>query len=294
MAQRRSLGERVFDVSNLVLMLVLCGVFAVPFLHVLFASVSSPIEIMKTVGIILWPRGLTLKGYVYAFSNRGIYQGFLNTLLYVTVGTTLNVGCTSVAAYVLSRKNVYWKPLLMFLVVFTMFFSGGLIPLYLQVRRLGLYDSRLAVMIPGLVSVMNMIILRTAFLELPESLTESAKIDGAGHFTILFRVVLPLSKAVLSVIALYYAVGHWNAWFNASIFLRGRSKFPLQLILREILIVDDVTAKNESLMEASEMDFYKPLVKYAVIVIATVPILFVYPFIQKHFTKGVMIGSIKG
>lgn len=294
MAIRSGIGGKIFDIANTLLMIALSAAFVIPFIHILFASISDPVRILRTVGLVLWPKGFTLKGYLYAFNNRGIYRGFLNTLLYVAAGTSLNVLCTAAMAYILSRKNVLFKPVMMFLLVFTMFFSGGLIPFYLQVRNLGLYNSRLAVIIPGLVSVMNMIIMRTAFMELPESLVESAKMDGAGHLRILFRIVLPLSKAVVSVIALFYAVSHWNAWFNASIFLRERNKYPLQLILREILVIDDVTAKNDSLMEALEMDFYRPLVKYATIIIATAPILFVYPFIQKHFTKGVMIGSVKG
>ena len=183
---------------------------------------------------------------------------------------------------------------MMFLLIFAMFFSGGLIPFYLQVRNLGLYDNRLVMILPGMVSVWNLIIMRTSFLGLPESLTESAKIDGAGHFTILFRIILPLSKALLSVIGLFYAVGHWNAWFNASIFLRDRQKFPLQLILREILILDDPSVRSVETVEVGKMDIYRSLVKYAAVIIATLPILLIYPFIQKNFTKGIMIGSIKG
>jgi putative aldouronate transport system permease protein len=291
---RRSAVGILFDSFNIVLMMLLSAAFVIPFIHVVFASVSDPVQVLQTVGIMLWPRGFTLKGYLYAFSNRGIYRGFLNTLFYVAAGTTLNVFFTATMAYILSRRGVFWKPVMMFLLVFTMFFSGGLIPFYLQVRHLGLYNSRLAMIVPGLVSVMNMIIMRTSFMDLPESLIDSAKIDGAGHVTILLRIVVPLSKAVLSVIALFYAVGHWNAWFNASIFLQDRIKYPLQLILREILIIDDLSARNDSLMEAMEMDFYRPLVKYATIVIATVPVFCVYPFIQKYFAKGVMIGSLKG
>jgi putative aldouronate transport system permease protein len=294
MGMRRSLGEHVFDAINILFLCAASFLFIVPFAHILFSSVSDPLKLLRTPGLILWPHGFTLKGYLFALSNRNIYTGYLNTLLYVTVGTFLNLLFTSVMAYVLSRKGVLLNNLMMFLLVFTMFFSGGLVPFYLVVRGIGMYDSRLAMLIPGLVSVMNMIIMRTSFNEIPESLAESAKMDGAGHFTILFQVILPLSKALLSVIGLYYAVSHWNAWFNGSIFLRDRNKFPLQLILREILVIDDVTAKSDILLDGSEMDFYRPLVKFATTMIATLPILFIYPFIQKNFTKGVMIGSIKG
>jgi len=291
---KRSLGERAFDAFNVLFLCGLSFLFIVPFAHILFSSVSDPMRLMKTPGLILWPHGFTLKGYLFALSNRNIYTGYMNTLVYVTAGTALNLLFTSMMAYVLSRKGVLLNNAMMFLLVFTMFFSGGLVPFYLVVRGIGLYDSRLAMIIPGLVSVMNMIIMRTSFQGIPESLAESAKMDGAGNWTILFRIILPVSKALLSVIGLFYAVGHWNAWFNGSIFLRDRNKFPLQLILREILVIDDVTAKSDILLDGSEMDFYRPLVKFATTMIATLPILFIYPFIQKNFTQGVMIGSIKG
>lgn len=294
MGMKKSFGEHVFDAANVLFLCAASFLFVVPFAHILFSSVSDPIRLLRTPGLILWPHGFTLKGYLFALSNRNIYTGYMNTLLYVVAGTFLNLLFTSVMAYVLSRKGVLLNNVMMFLLVFTMFFSGGLVPFYLVVRGIGLYDSRLSMVIPGLVSVMNMIIMRTSFQGIPESLAESAKMDGAGHPTILFRIILPLSKALLSVIGLYYAVGHWNAWFNGSIFLRDRNKFPLQLILREILVIDDVTAKSDILLDGSEMDFYRPLVKFATTMIATLPILFIYPFIQKNFTKGVMIGSIKG
>ena len=283
-----------FDYLNTALMAVFTLIFVIPFMHLIFSSVSDPVYLSRTTGLILWPHGFTLKGYVLSFSNRSIISGYLNTFFYLGLGTLLNMLCTMLAAYTFSRRKLMFGNALMFMLVFTMYFSGGLIPFYLQVRNVGLYNNRMVMILPELVNILNIIIMRTAFAGIDENLYESAKIDGAGHFTILFKIIAPVSKATIAVIALFYAVHHWNAWFNASIFLQDRSKYPLQLIMREILILNQDNAKSESLIEAAAMDKYRPLVKYAVIIISTAPILVAYPFIQKYFTKGVMIGSIKG
>ena len=283
-----------FDYLNMTLMAVFTLIFVIPFIHLIFSSVSDPVYLSRTTGLILWPHGFTLKGYVLSFSNRSIISGYLNTFFYLSLGTLLNMLCTMMAAYTFSRRKLMFGNTLMFILVFTMYFSGGLIPFYLQVRNVGLYNNRMVMILPELVNILNIIIMRTAFASIDENLYESAKIDGAGHFTILFKIIAPVSKATIAVIALFYAVHHWNAWFNASIFLQDRSKYPLQLIMREILILNQDNAKSESLLEAAAMDKYRPLVKYAVIIISTAPILVAYPFIQKYFTKGVMIGSIKG
>jgi putative aldouronate transport system permease protein len=275
-------------------MAVLTLIFVIPFIHLVCASLSEPSELIRTTGVMLWPRGFTLKGYELSFTNRSIATGYLNTFFYLSLGTLTNMLSTVLVAYTLSRRKVMFNNVIMFMLVFTMFFNGGLIPFYLQVRNLGLYNKRMVMVLPELINITNVIIVRTAFKGIDENLYESAKIDGAGHFTILFKIIVPVSKATLSVITLFYAVHHWNAWFNASIFLRDRNKFPLQLILREILILNDDTTRSESLEIAEAMDYYRPLVRYAVIIISTAPILVVYPFIQKYFTKGVMIGSIKG
>ncbi len=283
-----------FDYLNTIIMSVFTLIFVIPFIHLIFSSVSDPVYLSRTPGLILWPHGFTLKGYVLSFSNRSIISGYLNTFFYLSLGTLLNMLCTMMAAYTFSRKKLMFGNALMFMLVFTMYFSGGLIPFYLQVRNVGLYNNRMVMILPELVNILNIIIMRTAFAGIDENLYESAKIDGAGHFTILFKIITPVSKATIAVISLFYAVHHWNAWFNASIFLQDRSKYPLQLIMREILILNQDNAKSESLIEAAAMDKYRPLVKYSVIIISTAPILVIYPFIQKYFTKGVMIGSIKG
>jgi len=198
-------------------------------------------------------------------------------------------------AYVLSRRNLMLKPLIVVIIVIPMYLSGGLIPSFLLVRDLKLLDTIWSLLIPGAVSTYNIIVMRTAFTQIPESLEESAWIDGAGNFTLLFRIILPVSLANLAVITLFYAVGHWNSWFSAAIFLRDRNKFPLQLFLREILIANTPMISNtESSLNEFGLFYMDELIKYCTIIVSTVPILCVYPFAQKYFTKGVMIGAIKG
>jgi putative aldouronate transport system permease protein len=296
MAIKRSNGEKAFDILNVIIMILLMIVCMYPLLYVLFASMSDPYKLMQHRGLLMKPLGFTLNGYLLVFKNPNITIGFLNTFFYVVIGTSINLFVTSMSAYVLSRKNLLFGKPLMLMVTVTMFFSGGLIPFYLQVQRLGLVDSRLAIILPSAISVWNLIVMRTAFQSIPESLIESSKIDGANDFTILFRIIIPVSKATLAVIALFCAVGQWNSWFNAMIFLRDRSKYPLQLILREILISND-TREMMNLPKGSaqfiKADAYKTLIKYSTIIVSTLPILCVYPFLQKYFVKGVMIGSIK-
>lgn len=297
MVMKRSVGEKVFDVFNVILMILLMIVCLYPFLYVLFASVSDPYRLMRHRGLLVKPLGFTLNGYALVFQNPDITTGFINTVFYVVVGTTLNLVLTSMSAYVLSRKDLMLGRPLMLMVTITMFFSGGLIPFYLQVQRLELSDTRWAIILPSAISVWNLIVMRTSFLGIPDSLIESAKLDGANDFTILFKIIIPVSKATIAVIALFYAVGQWNSWFNAMLFLRDRSKYPLQLILREILISHD-TREMMKLPKGSaqfiQADAYKTLIKYSTIIVSILPIICIYPFLQKYFVKGVMIGSIKG
>jgi len=229
------------------------------------------------------------------FQNKGVWNGYINTIINVTVGTFLGVLLTYIAAYVLSRQNLFFGSFLTLIIMFTMWFDGGLIPRYMVVRSLGILDTRAALIFPTVMSTFNLIIMRTALSEVPDGLVESATIDGASHLTIMFRIVMPVTKATLAVIALYYAVGIWNSWFNASIYLsRNRSLRPLQLVLRDILINADTSSINVPSDASSATDLFKPLVQYTTIVIATAPILAVYPFVQKYFVSGVMLGSIKG
>ncbi|OCT11244.1 sugar ABC transporter permease [Paenibacillus pectinilyticus] len=289
----RSWGERIFDVSNSLFLILLSLVTIYPFLYVLIASLSDPVWIVQVRGLLWYPKGLNVEAYALVFKNPAIMTGYLNTIVNVVLGTTINILMTSFGAYALSRQDVMWKNPVMFMIVFTMFFSGGLIPTYLLINDLGMVDTRWALLIPTAMSAYNLIIMRTAFQGVPISLEESAKLDGANDFTILFRVILPLSMPVVAVMVLFYGVAHWNTWFSALIYLRSRDLYPLQLILREILI----TNSTESMMTGVGGNDKMPIgetIKYATIIVATAPIVFLYPFLQKYFVKGVMIGAIKG
>ena len=298
MKLNRTPGDWVFDFviyTTVILISISC---VIPFIHVLASSFTKPEIIRASSGLRLWPQEPTLRGYELVFQNRELLNGYKNTLLYVVVGTAINLIVNTLAAFTLSRKNVLLSRYLLLFASFTMFFSGGLIPFYLLVLKLGWINKIWAVTVPGAVNVFHIIIMRTSFKAIPDSLEESAKLDGANDFFVLLRIIIPLSLPVLAVITLYSVVGHWNAWFNASIFLQKRNLFPLQLLLREILIQNDTTKMvNQTTMpgiDYNKMDRYRPLVQFCTTIIATAPILCVYPFLQKYFVKGVMIGSIKG
>lgn len=290
---RRTRGEKVFSVFNVLILLAISFITLYPMLYVIFASISDPVRLIQARGVLLYPLGFTGMAYKLVLANRSIFTGYMNTLFLLVVGTSCNVAITAIAAYVLSRQNFYWKRLFNFMIVFTMLFSGGLIPLYLTVQRLKLLDSRWSLILPTLLTAYNLMIMRTSFASIPYSLEESAKIDGASDITVLCRIILPLSKAIIAVMVLFYGVNHWNGWFNASIYLDTRSKYPLQLILREILISNDTGSMGNEL-GANDQEMIAENIKYATIVVTTLPIMCVYPFIQKYFVTGVMIGSVKG
>ncbi|MCE5170786.1 carbohydrate ABC transporter permease [Paenibacillus profundus] len=292
LVNKLSIGERIFEFFNILFMICLCLVTLYPFVYVLFASLSDPSWLVQQRGLIWFPHGLTWDAYRLVFENPMITSGYLNTLFIVVVGTFVNVFMTALGAYGLSRQNVMWKNPIMFFIVFTMFFSGGLIPSYLLVTGLGMLDSLWALIVPGAVSAFNLIIMRTAFQGIPISLEESAKLDGANDFTVLVRIILPLSLPVIAVMILFYGVGHWNSWFGALIYLRDRELYPLQLVLREILITNSTDSMLTGAGAADKMPIGETI-KYATIIVATVPILLLYPFLQKYFVKGVMIGAIK-
>lgn len=293
MVRDKSVGGMIFDVFNHILLALVSLACIVPVLHTLFCSLSDPVLLARHSGIMLWPQGFSLKGYELVAGNRSILSGYLNTILYVVVGTALSILLTSMGAFVCSRRQFRLRRPMMLMIVFTMYFSGGLIPLYLVVKGLGLLDTRMAMILPSAISAWNLILLNTAFSEVPVSLEESAKIDGANDFTVLFRIFIPVSRASIAVMLLLYAVGQWNSWFNAMIFLRSRDLYPLQLILKEILVQND-TSVMSTIANQSEMDIYRPLVKYCTVIVSIVPIIIVYPFVQKHFVKGMMIGAVKG
>ena len=288
-------GEKLFNVFNILFMLVMMFVMFYPMWHVLCASFSDARLLSAHTGVLLWPEGYSVTAYKLMMKNPMILRGYGNTLFILVFGLLLNMIMTCLAAYVLSRRNVMLNRVITIFIVFTMYFSGGLIPTYLNIKSLGLMDSLWAVIVPGAISTYNMIVLRTGFASVPESLEESAKIDGASSLRILWQIILPLSKATVAVICLYYAVSHWNSWFGAMLYLNERKLFPLQLILREILIQNDTSSMVTAMdVGAGDSSFVSETVKYAVIIVSVVPILCIYPFIQKYFTKGVMVGAVKG
>lgn len=290
---KTSTGEKIFQVINYLVLSCVIVVTLYPVFYVVVASLSDGDLLLAHNGMLWRPLGLSLDAYVKVFQNDKIINGYGITLLVVLIGTTLNVVLSIFAAYFVSKKNLYARNFVMFFMMFTMYFSGGTVPLYLTVKQLGLYDTFFALILPTAISVYNVIVLRTAFTAVPESMEEAARIDGANTFTVLFKILVPLIKATLAVIMLYYLVGHWNAWFHASIFIRNDKLFPLQLVLRDILIENS----NEELMIGVDTDSAFSVaesIKYAVIVVSVLPMMLLYPFLQKYFAKGVMIGAVKG
>jgi putative aldouronate transport system permease protein len=266
-----------------------------PLYFVLIASFSSP-QLVLSGDIWLWPKGISWRGYEKLFQNREIMQGYGNTILYTVSGTAINLALTVAAAFPLSRRNFMGRHWISGFMVFTMFFSGGLIPTYLLIKQLELLNTYWVMVLPGAVSVWNIMLMRTFFQSgLPFELQEAAAIDGCSNLRILLRIVLPLSAPILAVMVLFYSVGHWNAYFNALIYLSDRDKYPLQLILREILVqgeTKDMVDISEGSLSNSMLDVES--IKYAIVIVANLPILILYPFLQKYFNKGVMVGALKG
>ncbi len=290
----RSKGYRIFTVFNYIFLTLVALACLYPFYYVIVASVSNPDALMKHNGLLLAPlQEMTLDGYRMVFDNKLVMSGFANTLFILVVGLVFNLILTTIGAYVLSLKDLMLRKPLTILVIVTMYFSGGLIPTYLNIKDLGMLDSIWSLIIPGAITTSNLIIMRSAFMAIPDSLPEAAKIDGANQVQVLFNVMLPLVKATLAVMVLYYGVSHWNAWFNASIYLRTPSQYPLQLVLRNIL-VESQTADMMQDIGAARSPQVQQLLKYALIVVSSLPIICIYPFLQKFFQKGVMIGAVKG
>lgn len=290
---RYSKVEIGFNWANMVFIGLLMFVCLYPFWHIIMSSFSQGEYLLANRGMLFLPVGTpNITAYKAVIRNPNILTGYRNTLFVVTAGVSLNIFLTSLGAFFLSRKNVMLRNVIMFLVVFTMYFSGGLIPLYFTVRNVGIYNSLFSLIFPTAINTTNLIILRTAFAAIPISLEESARLDGASATVILFRIMIPLVMPTLAVLTLYYGVAHWNAWFHAMIFISKRELYPLQLILREILIQND-TASMTVESNAADAAFVADTIKNAIIVVATVPILILYPFLQRYFVKGVMIGSIK-
>jgi len=287
--------DKVYYIVSYLILTILCLTVLYPVIYILSASFSSPLAV-TTGKVVLFPVDFSLEGYTHVFENGRVWTGYANTIFYTVVGTLVNVIMTLICAYPLSRKGLPHKAFFSFLFTFTMIFSGGMIPTYLQVRDVGLLNSRWALIIPNAMAVYQMIVARTYIQNtIPGELLESTQIDGCSDFRFFVSFVLPLSKAVIAVIAMQYAVGHWNAYFNAFIYLNDSKKFPLQIFLREILIMNQIdTADIMDPETAVAMQGMADLLKYSLIVVSTVPILCIYPFVQRYFVQGVMIGSLKG
>lgn len=293
MNYKKSSGEIVFDIFNYMLMVLLVIVTLYPCYYVVVASVSDPTRIYEGSGILLYPKGFAFNAYKDVLNYKQLWLSYGNTIFYVAAGDFLSVAVTVMTAFGLTRRDLPFRNFIMFAILFTMYFNGGLIPTYLVVKNVGLLDTRLAMILPGLVGTYNLIITISYFRGLPYELEEAAKIDGANDYTILLKVMMPLAKPIIAVIALYYMVSLWNNYFTAMIYLNKRSLYPLQLVLREILIQNDTNAVG-SASNAGDAQSYAENLKYAVIVVSTIPILCVYPFIQRYFVKGVTIGAVKG
>ena len=287
--------DKIVTAAVYVTLSVIFLIVAYPLYFVVIASVSDPF-LVSTGRIWAIPRGLTLEGYERIFTHEEILTGYRNSIMYAVVGTSVNLAVTLTAAYALSRPDLVGRNAITFVFAFTMFFSGGIIPLFLLVRGLGLYNTFWAMIFPTALSVWNMIIARTFFQStIPKELLDSAKVDGCTDFRFFWSIVLPLSTAIIAVLLIFYAVAHWNAFFNALIFLRSRSRFPLQLVLRDILIQNQFT--DEMMMDdesAEAQAIVAESIKYGVIIVASVPVMILYPFVQKHYVRGIMIGAIKG
>ena len=284
----------LFDVAVYGIAFLLLLVVAYPLVLVVSNSLSNP-QLVATGKIVLFPREITFDGYAHILEDKDLMTGFLNAVFYMVFGTLLDLAVTVPAGYVLSKNQLPGRKVLMIYFMITMYFSGGLIPSFLLVKNLGLYNNRLVLIILGAFSMYNCIICRSFFLSIPKEMEESASIDGCSPIGIFFRIILPLSRALLGVMVLYFAVYHWNTYFDAMIYLKDDAKQTLQVFLRRILVLAQLQAQNEEAAGyANSLSQYEALIRYAVIVVSSLPLLIVYPFVQKYFDKGVMIGSVKG
>jgi putative aldouronate transport system permease protein len=290
---RPSAGELVFNTINVFLLGVLAFSTLYPFLYVLTLSFSTQAEAMRA-GFHFYPREIALTAYRMVFANPDILTGYLNTVLRTVIGTFLSVTLCCVCAYPLSRKDLPHRSMFTFLLVFTMLFSGGLVPTYLLIRNIGLLNNFWVYVLPGCIAAFNVIIIKNFFQAIPESLAESAEMDGAGDWRILFQLYLPLSKPVLATVSLWTAVGHWNAWFDGLIYITDDRKQVLQIFLRRIVVESNTMLIEQGLVNPDLTSFTPETLKAATIIVTIVPILVLYPFLQKYFVKGIMLGGVKG
>jgi len=298
-AKRRSRSDKLYDAIIFIVLTLIFLIVAYPLYFVLISSVSDPIAVSQGK-VVYAPIGLTLDGYRAVFKEKSVLNGFANSLLYTTTGVFINVVCTVSTGYALSRKDFFARKPITFFYLLTMFVSGGLYPTYMIVRNTGLLNSMWALVVPGAIWVYNLIVCRTFFAtNIPSELLDAAKIDGCGNTRFFLSVALPLSGSIIAIMVLYYGVGHWNSYFSALIYINDRSKWPLQLELRTILLQNAMNASRavmseQELQEKARLQAIADMMKYSLIVVSCVPMMVLYPFIQRHFIRGVMIGSIKG
>ncbi len=291
---RVSPADRIFDILNYVFLTLCLLIVAYPLYFIVIASVSDPTAVYAGK-VILWPARFTLEGYQRILDYESFFTGYRNTVIYTVVGTAVNVLITIPGAYALSRKDLVGRNIFMMGVTFTMIFSGGLIPTYLLVISLNLYNTMWALILPVAVSAWNLIVARTFFQQtIPDELLEAATLDGAGNTQFFLRVVLPLSKSIIAVMVLFYAVNHWNSYFNALIYLKSAEKYPLQLVLRNILFENSLGDMVEDASTLALQQRLGDLIKYGIIIASSLPLLILYPFLQRFFIQGVMIGAVKG
>ncbi|MFL1674658.1 carbohydrate ABC transporter permease [Paenibacillus dendritiformis] len=292
---KKSIGEKVFDTANVVFLILFSITAVYPFLNVMSISFSTS-SAANAYGLKLWPQEISLDGYRAVFANKLIWTGYYNTIFRTVLGTFLNVIFSVMCAYPLSKKYLPHRNLFTAFIVFTMFFSGGLIPNYLLIKELGLLDSRWSLILPGLIAAFTMIIVRNYFMSLPEEVEESARIDGANDMRILFSIVLPMSMPIIATISLWYAVAHWNAWFDSLLYISDPNKAVLGNVLRKIVIEGSSQFQqfDQGFNQNGQATVTPDIIKAATIMVATVPIICVYPFVQKYFVKGVIVGSLKG
>lgn len=293
---RVSVGDRVFDIVIILILLAISIVILYPLYFVLVASFTAP-RVVNSGRFLLYPVEFFPGGYVKTFNYPPIWRGYLNTIIYTGLGTLISIATTTTSAYALSRSDMFGRRWLMLLFSFTMFFSGGMIPSYLLMRNLGIYNTLWVMVLPGAISVYNLIVCRTFFeTTLPKELLEAANLDGCNDFGFFFRIALPLSSTILAVMALFYASAKWNSYFDGLIYLMDNDKMPLQIVLRNLMLIGknaatDMVGDAKSIAERRNQ---ADQLKYCVIVVSAAPLLVVYPFLQKYFAKGVMIGAVKG
>ncbi|MBB6693376.1 carbohydrate ABC transporter permease [Cohnella xylanilytica] len=289
----RSVGSTVFDTANYIVLALIGFAAIAPFLYVVAGSFASDTELTRR-SFFLIPHSFSTMAYKYIFSTDTIMKSIGNSLYITVAGTAVNLLFTVTMAYGLSKRGIYGRNAIMNLILFSMLFGGGLIPTYLVVRELQLLDTYWALILPGAISAFNLIIVKNFFQELPPELEEAAKIDGCSDLSLLWRIVLPLSMPVLATFTLFYAVGHWNNFFSALLYINDPARWPLQVMLRQIVLLSQMAAGSADSVDYNYVQEAQQSIKMAVIVVGTLPILLVYPFLQKHFAKGVLIGSVKG